>query len=429
MDEPTSGLDARAAAIVMRTVRNAVDTGRTIICTIHQPSIDTFESFDELLLLKRGGWIIYAGPLGRNSHKLIEYFEAIPGVPKVKDGCNPATWMLDVSTPAVEVQLGVEFADIYMLNQPFICKSNQELIKELSSPSPGSKDLYFPAKHSQPFLNQCKACFWKQHCSYWKNPQYNAIRYCWAIVIGVTLGTVFWNKGQKIEKQQDLRNLMGAIYCTVIFIGATNTYSVQGVVAMEKTVFYRERAAMMYSALPYAFAQVAIEIIYIAVQTVVYSLVFYPMIGFKWTVGKFFWFFYFSFMSFAYCTLYGLMVVALTPGSHFSAILSSYFFSIWNLFSGFLIPRTQIPIWWRWCYWGSPVAWTIYGLTTSQLGDITSEIEVPGVGAIRVEAYLKQILCLDHDFLPVLAVMHLVFVLLCALLFALAIKHLNFQTR
>ena len=43
MDEPTSGLDARAAAIVMRTVRNTVDTGRTVVCTIHQPSTDIFE--------------------------------------------------------------------------------------------------------------------------------------------------------------------------------------------------------------------------------------------------------------------------------------------------------------------------------------------------------------------------------------------------
>jgi hypothetical protein len=48
MDEPTSGLDARAAAIVMRAVRNTVDTGRTVVCTIHQPSIDIFESFDEV---------------------------------------------------------------------------------------------------------------------------------------------------------------------------------------------------------------------------------------------------------------------------------------------------------------------------------------------------------------------------------------------
>lgn len=48
MDEPTSGLDARAAAIVMRTVRNTVDTGRTVVCTIHQPSIDIFDTFDEV---------------------------------------------------------------------------------------------------------------------------------------------------------------------------------------------------------------------------------------------------------------------------------------------------------------------------------------------------------------------------------------------
>ena len=48
MNELTSGLDARAAAIIMRTVRNTVDIGRTVVCTIHQPSIDIFEAFDEV---------------------------------------------------------------------------------------------------------------------------------------------------------------------------------------------------------------------------------------------------------------------------------------------------------------------------------------------------------------------------------------------
>jgi ABC-type multidrug transport system ATPase subunit len=38
-----AGLDARAAAVVMRVVRSIADTGRTITCTIHQPSIDIFE--------------------------------------------------------------------------------------------------------------------------------------------------------------------------------------------------------------------------------------------------------------------------------------------------------------------------------------------------------------------------------------------------
>ena len=53
MDEPTTGLDARAAAIVMRAVKNVADTGRTIVCTIHQPSIDIFEAFDEVIKIAK----------------------------------------------------------------------------------------------------------------------------------------------------------------------------------------------------------------------------------------------------------------------------------------------------------------------------------------------------------------------------------------
>ncbi|KAF7152498.1 hypothetical protein RHSIM_Rhsim01G0071700 [Rhododendron simsii] len=60
----------------------------------------------------------------------------------------------------------------------------------------------------------------------------------------------------KRTKQQDLMNLLGAMYAAVIFLGATNASSVQSIVAIERTVFYRESAAGMYSELPYAFAQV-----------------------------------------------------------------------------------------------------------------------------------------------------------------------------
>ncbi|GKA45005.1 AAA+ ATPase domain-containing protein [Tanacetum coccineum] len=85
MDEPTTGLDARLAAIVMRAVKNIVDTGRTIVCIIHQPSNDIFESFDESIL----------------------------GVVKIKDNYNPATWMLEVTSTSMESELGVDFAKIY----------------------------------------------------------------------------------------------------------------------------------------------------------------------------------------------------------------------------------------------------------------------------------------------------------------------------
>lgn len=50
-----AGLDARAAAIVMQSVKNVSKNGRTVMVTIHQPSIDIFEAFDALVLLQRGG--------------------------------------------------------------------------------------------------------------------------------------------------------------------------------------------------------------------------------------------------------------------------------------------------------------------------------------------------------------------------------------
>lgn len=43
----------------------------------------------------------------------MQLWQAIPGVPKIKEGYNPATWMLEVSTTGSETQLGIDFAEVY----------------------------------------------------------------------------------------------------------------------------------------------------------------------------------------------------------------------------------------------------------------------------------------------------------------------------
>ncbi|VAI89880.1 hypothetical protein VPH35_130429 [Triticum aestivum] len=307
MDEPTSGLDARAAAIVMRTVRNTVDTGRTVVCTIHQPSIDIFEAFDELLLLKRGGQVIYSGKLGLNSQEMVEYFEAIPGVPKIKDKYNPATWMLEVSSVAAEVRLNMDFADYYKTSDLF--KKNKALVNRLSQPEPGTSDLYFPTEYSQSIIGQFKACLWKHWLTYWRNPDYNLVRFSFTLFTALLLGSIFWKIGTNIGDANTLRMVIGAMYTAVMFVGINNCSSVQPIVSIERTVFYRERAAGMYSAMPYAIAQVVMEIPYVFVQASYYTLIIYAMMGFQWTVAKFFWFFFVSYFSFLYFTYYGMMTV------------------------------------------------------------------------------------------------------------------------
>lgn len=424
MDEPTSGLDARAAAIVMRTVRNTVDTGRTVVCTIHQPSIDIFEAFDELFLMKRGGQEIYVGPLGRHSCHLIKYFEGIEGVSPIKDGYNPATWMLEVTGPAQELALGVDFADLHSKSDLY--KRNKALIKELSVPAPGLKDLYFPTKYSQPFFTQVMACLWKQNWSYWRNPPYTAVRFLFTTFIALMFGSMFWDLGSRPKGQQDLFNAMGSMYAAVLFLGIQNSGAVQPVVSVERTVFYRERAAGMYSAMPYALSQVLIELPYILAQAAVYGVITYSMMGFQWSVAKIFWYIFFMYFTLLYFTFYGMMVVALTPNHHVSAIVSAAFYGIWNLFAGFVIPRSRIPGWWIWYYWACPVAWTLYGLVVTQFGDIT---ELLDDNDQSVKDFLKDYFGYEHDFLGAVVGAVLGFTFLFAFIFAFAIRSFNFQRR
>lgn len=86
--------------------------------------------------------------------------------------------------------------------------------------------------------------------------------------------------------------------------------------------------------------QVMIELPYIFIQTIIYGVIVYSMIGFEWTVVKLFWHLFFMYFTLLYFTFYGMMTVAVTPNHNIAAITASAFYAVWNLFSGFIIPRT-----------------------------------------------------------------------------------------
>ncbi len=62
-DEPTSGLDSFMAESVVTVLKSMSVQGRTIICTIHQPSSEVFALFEQLLLMADGR-VAYLGNLG-----------------------------------------------------------------------------------------------------------------------------------------------------------------------------------------------------------------------------------------------------------------------------------------------------------------------------------------------------------------------------
>ncbi|CAN1217740.1 Pleiotropic drug resistance protein 3 [Linum perenne] len=426
MDEPTTGLDARSAAIVMRAVKNIVDTGRTIVCTIHQPSINIFESFDKLILLKAGGRIIYSGPMGHHSSNVIDYFERIEGVPKIKSNYNPATWMLEVTSESSEAKLGVDFAQLY--NKSALFESNKEIVSRLGSPPPDSTDLHFSTQFSQHGWSQFKACLWKQHLSYWRSPGYNLMRLLHTFASSLIFGMLFWDQGQKVNNQQNLFNILGSMYVGVIFLGINNCSSVLQYVATERTVMYRERFAGMYSTWSFSFAQVSVEVPYLLSQAVLFTAITYPMIGYYPSATKVLWFCYTMFCSLAYFNYLGMLLVSLTPNFMIASILQSIFYTNYNLFTGFLIPLPKVPKWWLWLYYLTPTSWSLNGLLTSQYGDIEKELTVFGQQE-KVAEFLKTYFGFNHEQLGLVAAVLIAFPLAFAVLFAYFMGRFNFQRR
>ncbi|GJX80386.1 pleiotropic drug resistance protein 1-like protein, partial [Tanacetum coccineum] len=107
----------------------------------------------------------------------------IHGVSKIKDGYNPATWMLEVTTSAQEIALGVDFTSIYR---------NSELYKfswHKRSLLPNSILAVLPYTMHSMSMEATSVILAK--------PPYTAVRFVVTTLVGLFLGTVFRNLGGK----------------------------------------------------------------------------------------------------------------------------------------------------------------------------------------------------------------------------------------
>uniref|UniRef100_J3LVX2 ABC transporter domain-containing protein n=2 Tax=Oryza brachyantha TaxID=4533 RepID=J3LVX2_ORYBR len=112
LDEPTSGLDSSSSQLLLRALRHEALEGVNVCAVVHQPSYTLYNMFDDLILLAKGGLIVYNGPvksvedyfstLGINVPERVNppdhYIDILEGIVKPESGINakhlPLNWML-----------------------------------------------------------------------------------------------------------------------------------------------------------------------------------------------------------------------------------------------------------------------------------------------------------------------------------------------
>lgn len=437
LDEPTSGLDARSAKVIMDGVRKVANTGRTILCTIHQPSSEVFGVFDSLLLLKRGGETVFFGELGSNCHELIEYFESIPDVPKLTQGYNPATWMLEVIGAGVgnTSGQGVNFVDMFVESahkQRLDMELNQEGV---SYPSPTLKKLEFGKKRAATSRVQLYFLMKRFFDMYWRTPSYNWTRFVISLVLGVLFGLVFMNA--EYNTFQGINAGVGMVFMTTIFIGIVSFNSVLPIASEERASFYRERASQTYNALWYFVGTTLVEIPYVVGATFLFTAVFYPTVGFT-GVARFVWYWLILSLHVLMQTYFGQLLAFAMPSVEVAAIMGVLLNSIFFLFMGFNPPAAELPSGYRWLYHITPPKYSLAMLVSMMFGQCTDGSEVGcqamenaplSVGSANVKQYIENVFEMKYDDMW----LNLAVVIGCTVLFRvlalLALRYVNHQKR
>lgn len=76
IDEPTSGLSSSDSLLISKVLANLANKGMLVVVNIHQPSSEIFSLFDKILILEKGGKVIYDGL----PFKAVNYFEENSGI-------------------------------------------------------------------------------------------------------------------------------------------------------------------------------------------------------------------------------------------------------------------------------------------------------------------------------------------------------------
>ncbi|GMF25070.1 unnamed protein product [Phytophthora lilii] len=464
LDEPTSGLDARSAKVIMDGVRRVADSGRTVLCTIHQPSSDVFFLFDSLLLLKRGGETVYFGDLGREGSSIIKYFEAIPSVPRIKDDYNPATWMLEVIGAGVADVGDKQPTEDVDFVQVFNASASKKLLDEKLTktgvflPSETIQSLQYGKKRAASNGTQIRFLLRRFFRMFWRTPAYNLTRLAISPMLGLIFGIVYIDVDYTVY--QGINSGLGMVFLSTVFIGIVALISGLPMVFEERTSFYRERAAQTYNALWYFVGFTIVELPYVVVCTALFTAVFYPMVGFVGFADAVFYGFNIGLMILFQAYLGQLLVFAF-PTLEVGSILGMLINAVSFMLMGFNPPADDIPHGYQWLHDLAPdrysfgaLAGTVFGycsdaqLAEIQMAGATSPGGVasldlssyplgcqlvknapPSVGQIPLKTYIDHVFNVQYDHIMDYVGIFVAMIVVSRVCALLCMRYLNHQKR
>jgi ABC-type multidrug transport system ATPase subunit/ABC-type multidrug transport system permease subunit len=367
LDEPTSGLDSFSAFQVVNILKKLCATGKTIITTIHQPSSEIFQQFDEVLLLARGR-IVYNGP--RKS--MTEYFEKENYV--CPERTNPADFVMFFMQQATakRVQELAKLWDSWSLDHVEM----QENKLSRAAKAKASDAAQGDSKQNRPgFFTQLLWLSKREGKNILRDKRQMGARVGATLFLNGLVGFVFFGSANWSDVHtDDISDVMTKTNTHFASIFQILMASMMGLMQatmlgfpLERPMFLREFATGTYGAAPYFLSKTLVEIPVSLLQTTLVFLCTY------WTIG-----FGGNFLSLVLLgTLLGMVAasMALVVGAVVDSVqaamqLTPVLFIPQILFSGVFVPISDIPEMLRWVQYVCSLKYAINLVTLAEFHDV-----------------------------------------------------------
>ena len=376
LDEPTTGLDSAIALEVMNVVRNLTNRGRSVVCTIHQPSTEIFQLFDRLLLLVLGE-VVYEG----ERRLAVDYFRNFGY--EVPRGMNPSDFLMDIVGEDMEdgerlvpgeVREPSFFVEEYKkstvyqdrlisVRQGLQSKRESEIESRRTSVASTAADV---ASSKMPFINSfthefvilCQRSFRGRlrDQTYIMN---SIVKY---LIFSIVFMSIYWDLPKSSTGMFDR---FAFIFLTIAVLAFSAFDFLPGLL-QDRQLFYRERASGTYRASSYILSYIVTGAPFSFIGVIFYSCVTYFAVGLDSRFQDFLYFVVFVVLVQDLGIALGHATSAFCPDMDSSAAFLNVLVTISIFFCGFGLTPDDIPNYWIWAYWTSFMKYGVEGLSMNE---------------------------------------------------------------
>uniref|UniRef100_A0A0M3I3N3 ABC transporter domain-containing protein n=1 Tax=Ascaris lumbricoides TaxID=6252 RepID=A0A0M3I3N3_ASCLU len=362
-DEPTTGLDSFMAESVVRMLSKLAHSGRTIICTIHQPASELFNIFDRVLFLA-GGRTAYIGPPA----KALSFLDSCGY--RCPDDYNPADMIIE--TLAV-----IPHEEEYCRQRiSQICSAflDSDIYDEISEELKASENIgdYPIARKQAPLSMQLSALLHRSFLDNLRNPSLARAKIIQKLIMGLFLGLLYLQTLHDNPTRIGITNVNGALFFLVCEFTYATLFGILNFLPVDFPLVAREYHDGMYGIAPYYFTRALSYVPLFTVDGAIMLLVSYWMIGLQSTIGHIVFAVLIGIVIEQSAAAFGVMLSSVCPSFPVAVSIAGPMLTLLSLTGGLYANVGELP---KYISWLQYLSWFRFGfeaLAINQWSDVAS---------------------------------------------------------